>query len=39
MSDDVFEMIDTEPEKHFKVEKSVIKGTAKTPFDRLKIEK
>ena len=30
---------ENEPEKHFKVEKSNLKGTAKTPFDRLKIER
>ena len=30
---------ENEPEKHFKVEKSNLKGTAKTPFDRLKIDR
>ena len=39
VSDDEFEMVDQEPEKHFRVEKSMLKGTAKTPFDRLKIER
>ena len=39
VSDEEFEMAEMEPEKHFKVEKSIMKGTAKTPFDRLKIER
>jgi hypothetical protein len=32
-------MVENEPEKHFIVEKSMLKGTAKTPFDKLKIER
>ena len=39
VSDDEFEMVDNEPEKHFLIEKSMLKGTAKTPFDKLKIER
>jgi|TARA_B110001450_G_C17655112_1_gene494860 hypothetical protein len=41
VSEEDIEMIDAdqEPEKHFIVEKSMLKGTAKTPFDKLKIER
>jgi|TARA_B110001469_G_C9624927_1_gene311839 hypothetical protein len=41
VSEEEIEMVeaDEEPEKHFIVEKSMLKGTAKTPFDKLKIER